>query len=136
VASLPASTRRRSGGLVSLDDTTTALIYTRVSDDEQEEDGVSLPAQLGEIRRYIGGKADLDWIAGDEFQDVLSGQKDSRRDYQRLLLTVRGLILERRRVVVVVAMLDRLGRRVLERRICPAICWPSSSSRLTWSGLP
>lgn len=114
MASVPTA-RRRSGGLVPLDDTTTALIYTRVSRFEQADEGVSLPAQLGEARRYISRQTENGWILGDELQDVESGRRDDRADYQRLLLTVRGLALEGKRVVVTVASLDRLGRNVAER---------------------
>lgn len=111
MTSVPA--RRRSSALVPLDETTIALIYSRVSSDEQDDEGVSLPAQVGEARRYTSRQAG--WIAGDEFQDVESGRKDDRADYQRLLLTVRGLALGGHRVAVTVASLDRLGRNVAER---------------------
>ena len=113
MASVPTAARRRSGGIVPLDESTTALIYSRVSRDEQADEGVSLPAQVGEARRYNGRQPG--WIAGEEFQDVESGRRDDRADYQRLLLTVRGLALEGKRVAVTVASLDRLGRNVAER---------------------
>src|SRR5215212_1996393 len=48
-------------------------------------------------------------------QDVETGRRDDRRDYQRLLMTVRGLSLEGKPAAVVVASLDRLGRNVAER---------------------
>jgi len=96
-----------------MDEQTTALIYGRVSTFEQADEGVSLPAQFSEGRRYVGRQET--WIFGDEFQDVESGRRDDRREYQRLLLSVRGLALQGRRVVVVVASLDRLGRNVAER---------------------
>src|SRR6185369_4610238 len=89
-----------------------ALIYTRVSSDDQEEEGVSLPAQVSECRRYVGRQG---WIFGDELQDVQTGKRDDRRDYQRLLMTVRGLALEGKPAAVVVASLDRLGRNIAER---------------------
>src|SRR4051794_16540109 len=101
-----APARPASVGLV------TALPYTRVSSDEQAREGVSLDAQLAEVRRYA---ADRDWIIGDAFSDILSGTRDDRPAYQRLLSEIRRLRSEDRRVVVVVAKLDRLGRRVLER---------------------
>jgi DNA invertase Pin-like site-specific DNA recombinase len=40
-----------------------ALIYTRVSKDEQAKDGLSLPAQLRACRRYA---ADRGWVIGGE----------------------------------------------------------------------
>jgi hypothetical protein len=95
-----------------MDDTTTALIYTRVSTDDQEDEGVSLPAQISECRRYVGRQ---EWIFGDELQDVQTGRRDDRPDYQRLLMSVRGLALEGKPAAVVVASLDRLGRNVAER---------------------
>src|SRR3954471_22480954 len=103
---------RRGTGFVPMDDQTTALIYTRVSSDEQEDEGVSLPAQVSECRRYVGRQ---EWVFGDELQDVETGRRDDRRDYQRLLMTVRGLALEGKSAAVVVASLDRLGRNVAER---------------------
>ena len=45
--------------------TITALIYTRVSTDEQADRGYSLDAQLAESRRYA---ARQDWIIGTEFR--------------------------------------------------------------------
>ena len=113
IAAAPPTPLRRSGRLVLMDDQTTALIYGRVSTFEQADEGVSLPAQFSEGRRYVGRQ--VTWIFGDEFQDVESGLRDHRPDYQRMLLAVRGLRLQGRPVVVVVASLDRLGRNVAER---------------------
>jgi DNA invertase Pin-like site-specific DNA recombinase len=93
----------------------TALIYTRVSSEEQARDGVSLDAQLTECRRYA---AQHGWMLGQEFQDVLSGKRDDRPAYQALLTEVRRLRAEGQLVVVVVCRLDRLGRRILERVRC------------------
>jgi DNA invertase Pin-like site-specific DNA recombinase len=104
---------KRTGGIVPLDADTTALIYSRVSRDEQADEGVSLPAQVGEARRYNSRQPG--WIAGEEFQDIESGRRDDRADYQRLLLAARGLVLEGKRAAVTVASLDRLGRNVAER---------------------
>jgi site-specific DNA recombinase len=58
---------------------TTALIYLRVSTDEQAREGVSLDAQLAECRRYA---ARLGWVLGAEYADVLSGTRDDRPRYQ------------------------------------------------------
>jgi DNA invertase Pin-like site-specific DNA recombinase len=89
-----------------------ALIYTRVSKDEQAREGVSLAAQLATCRRYAAAHG---WLLGEEFQDVLSGRRDDRPRYQDLLTEVRRLRTEGYPVVVAVARLDRLGRRLLER---------------------
>jgi DNA invertase Pin-like site-specific DNA recombinase len=94
---------------------TTALIYTRVSSDEQAREGLSLDAQLSECRRYAAARG---WVIGYEFQDVLSGKRDDRRAYQALLRSVRQLRAEGRSVAVVVAALDRFGRNLLERVRC------------------
>jgi DNA invertase Pin-like site-specific DNA recombinase len=94
---------------------TTALVYTRVSSEEQAREGVSLDAQLTECRRYA---AQHGWMLGQEFQDVLSGKRDDRPAYQALLVEVRRLRAEGQLVVVVVFRLDRLGRRILERVRC------------------
>src|SRR3954451_15853496 len=96
---------RAGNRVVSIDAQSTALIYTRVSIDEQEDEGVSLPAQVSECRRYVNRQG---WVFGDEMQDVETGRRDDRPDYQRLLMTVRGLALEGKPSTVVVASLDRL----------------------------
>ena len=91
---------------------TMALIYTRVSSDDQAREGVSLDAQLAACRRYAVEKG---WVIGREYQDVLSGKRDDRREYQALLADIRRLRAEGRALAVVVMRLDRFGRRVLER---------------------
>ena len=90
----------------------TALIYTRVSTDEQAREGLSLDAQLADCRRYAAG---MGWVLGSEHQDVLKGTRDDRPQYQALLAEVRRLRAEGRAVAVVVAALDRFGRAILER---------------------
>src|SRR5947207_8775784 len=90
----------------------TALLYTRVSTDEQAREGLSLDAQLSDCRRYAAG---LGWLLGSEYQDVLKGTRDDRPQYQALLADVQRLRVQGRRVAVVVAALDRLGRKLLER---------------------
>ena len=99
----------------SVENLPTALIYTRVSSEEQAREGVSLDAQLTECRRYA---AQSGWMLGPEFQDVLSGKRDDRPAYQALLAEVRRLRAVGQSVVVVVFRLDRLGRRILERVRC------------------
>ncbi|HEV2121898.1 MAG TPA: recombinase family protein [Chloroflexota bacterium] len=89
-----------------------ALPYIRVSSDEQEREGLSLPAQLAACRRYAAEKG---WVIGDEYQDVLTGTRDDRPHYQRLLADIRQRRAQGQQIVVVVKWLDRLGRRVLER---------------------
>jgi DNA invertase Pin-like site-specific DNA recombinase len=91
---------------------TIALLYTRVSSDEQAREGLSLDAQLAEIRRYA---AHHGWAIGGEYTDIEKGTRDDRQDYQRLLAAARSLTAGGSHVVVVVAALDRFGRHLLER---------------------
>jgi DNA invertase Pin-like site-specific DNA recombinase len=95
---------------------TTALIYTRVSTEEQAREGVSLDVQLSECRRYAAQQDG--WVIGKEYKDVLSGKRDDRMEYQALLTEARRLCTGGQRVAVVVMRLDRFGRRVLERVRC------------------
>lgn len=96
-------------------DITTALIYTRVSKEEQARDGLSLGAQLKVCRRYA---ADHSWSIGTEYQDILSGTKDTRPGYQALLADARVRRSHGQNVVIVVGWLHRLGRRLQERVRC------------------
>ena len=91
---------------------TTALIYSRVSSEDQRREGLSLPAQLQACRQYA---ADRGWVLGAEYQDVLSGTRDDRPQYQELLTEARRLASEGGTVAVVVMRLDRFGRRLMER---------------------
>jgi len=67
---------------------TTALIYTRVSSDEQAREAISLDAQLRECRHYA---ARMGWTIGPEFTDVMSVTRDDRPQYHALLAEVRRL---------------------------------------------
>jgi DNA invertase Pin-like site-specific DNA recombinase len=101
--------RKRSNGVATLK---LALVYTRVSGYEQEREGLSLPAQLANCRRYTSAHG---WPIYVEYQDAMTGKRDDRPSYQELLAEVRRLRAEGQQVVVVVNWLHRLGRRVLER---------------------
>ena len=90
----------------------TALLYTRVSSDEQATSGLSLDTQLAECRQYALRQG---WALGEEFVDILSGTRDDRPQYQAMLEAART---QRGEVAVVVAALDRLGRRLMERIRC------------------
>lgn len=89
----------------------TAVIYTRVSTEDQAG-GTSLEAQLAEARRYAAQKG---WVLGPEYTDVMSGKRDDRPQYQAMLAHVRAERTNGTPIVVVVAALDRLGRRLIER---------------------
>ena len=58
-----------------------ALIYTRVSKDDQAREGMSLDAQLAECRRYAVQQG---WVLDQEYQDILKGTRDDRPEYQAL----------------------------------------------------
>jgi DNA invertase Pin-like site-specific DNA recombinase len=89
-----------------------ALLYIRVSSDEQEREGLSLAAQLAAVRHYA---AEHGWLIVGEYQDVLSGKRDDRPGYQQLLADVRARRSTGEAVLVVVRWLHRFGRRVSER---------------------
>jgi DNA invertase Pin-like site-specific DNA recombinase len=110
-----ARTRNSLGPAARAGTLTTALIYTRVSSDEQARGGVSLDAQLNECRQYVLRHG---WVLGVEYQDVLSGKRDDRIDYQALLAEVRRLRATGQPVVVVTPALDRFGRRLSEQLRC------------------
>lgn len=113
VSPAATSVERRLAPMVGL--ATTALLYVRVSTEDQAREGVSLDAQVAECRRYAARQG---WVLGTEYQDILSGKRDNRPAYQRLLADVRQMRAEGRPAVVVVAALDRFGRRLLERVRC------------------
>lgn len=96
----------------SVGSTTYALSYIRVSSDEQEREGQSIAAQQTETRNYALQRG---WIISGEYLDVLSGKRDDRADYQRLLADVRQMRSTGKQVVVIVSALDRFGRRLMER---------------------
>ena len=104
--------RRRNLRRYSDDQIVTALIYTRVSKGDQAREGLSLPAQLQACRQYAAQRG---WLIGHEYSDVLSGKRDDRVNYQRLLTDAERLAGEGKRVAVIVLRLDRLGRRLIER---------------------
>src|SRR6185436_5011402 len=62
-----------------------ALLYRRVSSDEQAREGVSLAAQSWRTRTYAARQGFL--ISG-EYADVLSGTRSDRPQYQEMLLEV------------------------------------------------
>lgn len=105
VATARRGTRKSDGAVVL------ALPYGRVSTDEQGDEGLSLGAQQARVLGYV---ADRGWRAGTWRQDVESGRKVDRTQYQALLADVRQLRREGRPVAVVVVRGDRLGRRLSE----------------------
>jgi site-specific DNA recombinase len=104
---------------------TIALTYRRVSTDKQERDGTSIEAQQQDCRRYVKQKG---WTLGSEHKDIMSGRRDDRPGYRALLDEARRLRKAGQPVVVVVAALDRLGRRLKEQ--------VSAREELTSLGVP
>lgn len=90
----------------------TASLYARVSTEDQASTGLSLDTQLSECRQYALRQG---FALGEEYVDVLSGTRDDRPQYQAMLAAARS---QRGQAAVVVAALDRLGRRLLERIRC------------------
>lgn len=89
-----------------------ALLYIRVSTEEQAEKGLSLGTQevrTQEYSRYAGLP-----VAG-VFRDVMSGRRADRPGYQDLLEQARQLAADGAAFAVVIMRLDRLGRNARER---------------------
>lgn len=102
------SARRGRGGLVPLTDEFVAYGYKRVSSDDQEKDGMSLPVQDKELLAEIANHPT--WTFGGSFQDVQTGTTPSRADYQRMLAAARAASAAGKRVAIVVVRQNRLGR--------------------------
>jgi DNA invertase Pin-like site-specific DNA recombinase len=104
------SAARSRNGLVPLAAAGDAIFYTykRVSSDDQEDDGLSLPVQDDETLAY--GARQPGWSFGGTFQDVETGANPQRRDYQRMLAQLRADRAAGRRVAVVVVKQSRFGR--------------------------
>jgi DNA invertase Pin-like site-specific DNA recombinase len=92
-----------------------ALVYLRVSTGEQERTGVGLAVHRASCRQY----AQLHhWRIAGEYVDVMSGHRDERPRYQAMLQDVREHRSRDCGAVIVVASLDRLGRRLLKAIRC------------------
>jgi DNA invertase Pin-like site-specific DNA recombinase len=95
-------------GLPPLSDDVVAYTYARVSSDDQEKDGMSLPVQdketLAEVARHPG------WTFGGAFKDVQTGTNPTRTDYQRMLAASRVTTAAGKRVMIVVVRQNRFGR--------------------------
>jgi len=94
---------------------TIPLVYTRVSSEDQKREGVSLDAQRKDCLVYIRQQG---WVMGAHYEDVLSGTRDDRPAYQAMLAEARRLRQIGNTVAIVVAALDRLGRKMVERARC------------------
>lgn len=91
------------------------LIYARVSDQKQEDDGTSLDSQLERCRAYA---ADRGWTVVGEWREVWSGF-DRRRPH---LDAVRDRIRSRSADVLLCYALDRLSRNQTDMAIIADEC--------------
>lgn len=107
--------RRQSRGNMVISGLTQGVIYTIVSSGEQEKEGISLPAQLSDCRRYVTQHG---WAIAGEFQDVMRGTRDDRPGYQAMLEEVRRLRAGGHDLTVTVKWLHRLGRKLAESVRC------------------
>jgi DNA invertase Pin-like site-specific DNA recombinase len=89
-----------------------ALLYTRVSGAEHQKEGLSLEAQTQTTRTYAASKQG--WVIAGEYQDVMSGKRADRPQYQAMLEHARRLDRGHERTAIVVIRLSRLGRNKAE----------------------
>lgn len=87
----------------------TALLYARVSSDEQSR-GYSLDTQLAAMQRYC---KERDYTVVDEFNDVHTGTELDRPGMNALIDTIDRV----RPDVVILYDVDRLGREVIVQAI-------------------
>lgn len=106
------SARRGTRGLVPLTDEVVFFTYARVSSDDQEKDGMSLPVQDDETLGY--GARHAGWTFGGKFVDVQTGANPTRRDYLRLKAAAGAAIAAGKRAAIICVMQTRLGRNVEE----------------------
>lgn len=85
----------------------TAVIYARVSTDEQAEKGYSLPHQLNECRKYAQYN---DLVVVREFTDDFTGAKLERPGFGKLQESLK----KNEASVVIVYTADRLSRNVVD----------------------
>src|SRR5882724_11352112 len=85
---------------------TKALAWARVSTENQEARGLSIPEQLREIRAYAASKG---IVILEEFSEAASAFRNQHRriEFQRLLARARG---DREVGVILVHDLSRFGR--------------------------
>jgi DNA invertase Pin-like site-specific DNA recombinase len=106
------SARRGRDRLVPLTDEVIAYTYARVSSDDQEKDGLSLPVQDKETLAYVAARET--WAFGGAFVDVQTGSVVNRADYQRMLAAARATSASGKRVAIVVVKQTRFGRDIEE----------------------
>ena len=85
----------------------TAILYTRVSSREQQEEGFSLDAQLRTLRDYAAANH---LHVAEEFLDVESAHKTGRRRFNEMVRHLRRLAPAKR--LIIVEKTDRLYRNI------------------------
>ena len=80
-------------------------IYARVSTSKQAEEGDSIPAQLAALHEWIDSR-DTHICVGEYVDDGVSGTKQDRDEYQRMLSDVRAGKID----LIIVSKLDRIHR--------------------------
>jgi site-specific DNA recombinase len=78
--------------------------YRRVSKKEQSTDGEALIRQTWQLRQFLGEREHV------EFEDIQSGRKDDRPEYQRMLGMVEAGSVDK----IVVTRIDRITRNLEE----------------------
>lgn len=81
-----------------------ALLYARVSTDDQAEEGFSIPAQVEKLKAYAGI---MGWTWDLFIDDGYSGKDLNRPDMQKII----KMAEQKKANVVAVVKLDRLSRR-------------------------
>lgn len=80
-------------------------IYMRVSTDRQAQEGDSIPAQRDALKNYIASHSDM-VFAGEYLDDGISGTKNDREEFQRLLSDVSAGKID----LILCTKMDRLHR--------------------------
>ncbi len=85
------------------------VIYYRVSTKKQGESGLGLEAQKRDVELFLDNYSSTPHEILGEFTDIESGTKKDREQYQEALK-----LAKKKRATLLVAKLDRLGRKVSE----------------------
>ncbi|MBX3119688.1 MAG: recombinase family protein [Fimbriimonadaceae bacterium] len=100
--------RRSARKAVKVQEVQSAVLYARVSTKEQEQEGYSLDAQLGLLRRYAQDRG-LQVIA--EFVEAETAKEAGRSEFQQMLSLVRS----KRVSAILCEKIDRLYRNLSDR---------------------
>jgi len=86
--------------------TRAAVVYARVSSQDQEREGFSIPAQLDLLRSYAAGRQ---FKIAEEFVDVETAKQAGRSAFGQMVAFARK---HRGRLIVLVEKTDRLYRNL------------------------